>query len=235
MIRQRLDERAYGSFEAAKHDCEVICQNAKRYNQRDTPIWLKARTLHGIIKDAFAELVVAPRTKSIALESKIQMLEEGPEGVEPITSNPPSPLKAQDKGGSAPSPAASSVQPSSSPLVDPAVNGRSVLQATLSAPNRPTRITLKRKVGSSGIDLQAQQQSQQQLPQASVSDDAFNDDDDDADGDVGDDVDGDAGGEDGAVSLGPDEKRKRPGGRGRKLKSQMKAWVNELWELRRSE
>ena len=57
----------------------------------------------------------------------------------------------------------------------------------------------------------------------------------DADGDV--DMDGDADGEygDSGIVIGPDGQRKRPGGRGRKLKSQMKGWVNELWDLKQPE
>jgi hypothetical protein len=45
-IHNKLNAKAYQSLPEIKHDCETICNNAKRYNQRDSEIWLKARELH---------------------------------------------------------------------------------------------------------------------------------------------------------------------------------------------
>jgi len=45
-IERRLEKRAYASFGEVRADCETVCGNAKRFNLRDSPIWLKARALH---------------------------------------------------------------------------------------------------------------------------------------------------------------------------------------------
>ncbi|CAO1629690.1 unnamed protein product [Parajaminaea phylloscopi] len=217
IIRQKLDERGYASFGETRRDCELVCQNAKRYNQTNTPIWLKARALHGIIKDVWADLAVAPHAKSTQLDSNVQMLEEGPEGIDPITSQPPSPSKLEHP-----------LQPSAAPEAKVSGNGQQSPLAPSppsgTSQSRPTRITLKRKAGSSssGPDVRAH-----------VEEEHVDDEDEGDDGDGDGDGDGDA--DDGGASVEPDGKRKRPGGRGRKLKSQMKAWVNELWELKRTD
>lgn len=207
-VRHKLAARGYGSLEEAKHDCEVVCQNAKRYNLKDTPIWLKARALHGIIKDAFADLVLSPDAASTKLESSFPLLEEGPDDVEPITSQPPSPGKVAPMELPAPV--------SSSP------SGMS---------GKGTRITLKRK--PSNLEKQEQKASTSRgASKASPVYEAGVHDDDDAEGEDDGDVDGD-------VTMGdigdPEAKKKRPGGRGRKLKSQMKGWANELLSLKKPE
>ncbi|PWN54199.1 Bromodomain-containing protein [Violaceomyces palustris] len=57
-IRTKLMQRAYKSFGEVKHDCEIVCMNAKRYNMKDSEIWLKAKDLHLLIKETYADLLV---------------------------------------------------------------------------------------------------------------------------------------------------------------------------------
>ncbi|KDN52576.1 Bromodomain-containing protein, partial [Tilletiaria anomala UBC 951] len=45
-IVDKLHERSYKSLDELKHDCETICNNAKRYNLRDSTIWVLAKRLH---------------------------------------------------------------------------------------------------------------------------------------------------------------------------------------------
>ncbi|CAO1620756.1 unnamed protein product [Jaminaea pallidilutea] len=215
-IRRKLDERGYTTLDEAKHDCEVVCQNAKRYNQKDTIIWLKARALHSIVKDTYADLVMAKGdVKSTQLDSRVPLIDEGPEGVEPITSQPPSPVKRGVHSNSRPSKGESPPVPSASSPPS------SALMAGSSA-NRGTKITLKRKpsgnpeVREAGPSAAASGSGSPatNMPSTPIEDD--DDDDLDADGEIG-----------------PDGKRRRPGGRGRKLKSQMKGWVVDLTQLRK--
>lgn len=206
-VRVKLARREYGSLLEARHDCEIVCQNAKRYNLKDTPIWVKAKTLHGIIKDAFADIVFAPEKASTNLDSNFKLLQDGPEDVEPITSRPPSPTRYM------PAPEPAYTQPATSP---PGGAGQS----------KGTRITIKRKPSN------LEQQQQQHYPASRLP---FNtsgskvspmgEDDGDEDGDM---TMADA-------SQDPESKIKRPGGRGRKLKSQMKGWARDLASLKKPE
>lgn len=45
-IKTRLKQHEYTTFSDVKHDFELICNNAKRFNMRDSEIWLQARDLH---------------------------------------------------------------------------------------------------------------------------------------------------------------------------------------------
>ncbi|CBQ73615.1 conserved hypothetical protein [Sporisorium reilianum SRZ2] len=56
-IQSKLDQRSYASLPDVKHDFETICNNAKRYNLRDTPVWLKARELHSLVKISYVHIV----------------------------------------------------------------------------------------------------------------------------------------------------------------------------------
>lgn len=74
-IERRLEARGYASFGEVRQDCETVCHNAKRYNLRESPIWLKARALHvsrpgatcgearadaglqAVVKDTYVDLV----------------------------------------------------------------------------------------------------------------------------------------------------------------------------------
>ena len=44
----------YGTFLELKQDLELMCNNAKRFNMSESDIYLKARDLHGLIKDISA-------------------------------------------------------------------------------------------------------------------------------------------------------------------------------------
>ncbi|WFD30454.1 hypothetical protein MSPP1_001475 [Malassezia sp. CBS 17886] len=50
-VRNRLKQHEYASLHDVRQDLELVCNNAKRYNERDSDIWLKARDLHSAIKD----------------------------------------------------------------------------------------------------------------------------------------------------------------------------------------
>ncbi len=59
-IQSRLDDvttNGNATLPDVKHDFETICNNAKRYNQRDTPVWLKARDLHSLVKITYVQIV----------------------------------------------------------------------------------------------------------------------------------------------------------------------------------
>lgn len=50
-VRTKLKQKEYPTWTDLKQDLELICTNAKRFNMRDSDIWLKARDLHSMIKD----------------------------------------------------------------------------------------------------------------------------------------------------------------------------------------
>lgn len=50
-VRTKLKQKEYPTWSDLKADLELICTNAKRFNMRDSDIWLKARDLHSMIKD----------------------------------------------------------------------------------------------------------------------------------------------------------------------------------------
>jgi hypothetical protein len=56
-IRRRLQNRSYNTLEEVRNSMETICRNAKRYNQKGSEIYEKARTMHQIILHAFVDLV----------------------------------------------------------------------------------------------------------------------------------------------------------------------------------
>ncbi|SOV02117.1 related to RSC1 - component of the RSC chromatin remodeling complex [Ustilago sp. UG-2017a] len=56
-IQQKLDQHSYAALPDVKHDFETICNNAKRYNLRDTPVWLKAKELHSLIKITYVHIL----------------------------------------------------------------------------------------------------------------------------------------------------------------------------------
>lgn len=45
-IKKGLDLGTYQSLEAVKDDLELCFSNAKKYNQKDSTIWLDAKALH---------------------------------------------------------------------------------------------------------------------------------------------------------------------------------------------
>ncbi|WFC96639.1 hypothetical protein MBRA1_003300 [Malassezia brasiliensis] len=55
-IKTRLKQHEYTTFADVKHDFELICNNAKRFNMRDSEIWLQARDLHAVIKETSADV-----------------------------------------------------------------------------------------------------------------------------------------------------------------------------------
>lgn len=56
-IRRRLQSRSFATFEQVKNALESICRNAKRYNQKGSEIYEKSRTMHQIIHHAYIDLV----------------------------------------------------------------------------------------------------------------------------------------------------------------------------------
>ena len=45
-IKIQLDQGSYKTFEEVKDDLVHCFTNAKKYNQKNSPIWLDAKTLH---------------------------------------------------------------------------------------------------------------------------------------------------------------------------------------------
>nr|CDI54051.1 bromodomain-containing protein [Melanopsichium pennsylvanicum 4] len=66
-IQTKLDQRTYATLPDVKYDFETICNNAKRYNLRDTPVWLKAKELHSLIKITYVQIVESLPEQSVAL------------------------------------------------------------------------------------------------------------------------------------------------------------------------
>ncbi|PWN41736.1 Bromodomain-containing protein [Ceraceosorus guamensis] len=64
IIEERLERGRYSEVSDLKRDLEMVCNNAKRYNMRDTPIWTKAKHLHALIKDAYSDVIELGRCSS---------------------------------------------------------------------------------------------------------------------------------------------------------------------------
>ncbi|CAO1620751.1 unnamed protein product [Sympodiomycopsis kandeliae] len=235
-IRLKLDQREYPTFEQVKHDCEVVCQNAKRYNQKDTPIWLKARALHSIVKDVYTELTVNPQAKSTDLQSKPILLDIGVEGVEPLTSAPPSPDKKAGAGGEGAPPTSSgtrriTIKRKSSQAPMPAPSAPS----PAAAPPVPT-LQLPPTLPSPSQNNPAQPQfaASPSIAKQEQQDDMYAEGDEDAAQDIDMDAEGEADIETAQPSTpsgNAGDKRRRPFGRGKNLKSAMKQWLNEISDL----
>jgi Bromodomain len=45
-IVDKLHAEEYKTLDEVRQDCETVCNNAKRYNQRDSTIWVLAKRLH---------------------------------------------------------------------------------------------------------------------------------------------------------------------------------------------
>ena len=69
-IVDKLHGRAYKALDELRLDAELICNNAKRYNLKDSTIWTLAKRLHLLVKEAITAV-----------------MEEGdlPEGLKPAT------------------------------------------------------------------------------------------------------------------------------------------------------
>ncbi|PWN23295.1 Bromodomain-containing protein [Microstroma glucosiphilum] len=268
-IRAKLAVREYASFEDVKHDCEIICMNAKRYNLRDTPFWLKAKALHSIIKDSHAELTFAAAgTKSTQLDlpASVQLLfDVQVEGVEPMTSAPPSPAKkrkqeadasetAGEEDTSMEDVASSSGTKQPSGLRRITIKKKSGSQAETSAPPRPPAVealTAKDAVASSpGVSTglssapspipsspapapaqapaRAPVSAEEKTPPAAVLPQEAP-----SSSQLSQSYPPESSPGPSVVRNNGADKRRRPFGRGKNLKSQMKQWVAELIDLKR--
>ncbi|TFY71043.1 hypothetical protein EVG20_g1963 [Dentipellis fragilis] len=58
-IKSSLESGAYTSIEAAKNDFEQCFRNAKRYNQKESPIWMDAKALHKLVAAEYKRLIGA--------------------------------------------------------------------------------------------------------------------------------------------------------------------------------
>ncbi|UZJ52687.1 hypothetical protein CBS101457_002007 [Exobasidium rhododendri] len=56
-IRRRLQNRQFSSFEQVRIACETVCRNAKRYNVKGSEIYEKSRVMHQIILHVYVDLV----------------------------------------------------------------------------------------------------------------------------------------------------------------------------------
>ncbi|WFD26656.1 hypothetical protein MNAN1_001639 [Malassezia nana] len=68
-VRTKLKQKEYPTWSDLKSDLELICTNAKRFNMRDSDIWLKARDLHSMIKDLTTSVYdewLASRARTVA-------------------------------------------------------------------------------------------------------------------------------------------------------------------------
>ncbi|KAA1468131.1 Bromodomain-containing protein [Dentipellis sp. KUC8613] len=58
-IKSNLESGAYATIEDAKNDFELCFRNAKRYNQKESPIWMDAKALHKLVAAEYKRLVGA--------------------------------------------------------------------------------------------------------------------------------------------------------------------------------
>lgn len=206
-IQQKLDQRAYASLPDIKHDFETICNNAKRYNLRDTPVWLKARDLHSLIKITY-----------------VQIVESLPE---PSAAAPPSTTMPADQ------PSSSDAQPARSKRIllrstksqQKLNDAKSEPQDATAPPPPSSESSVER--AQQAADLPSTPARQQSLqPATTVGTPSSQADDDDAD------ADGDDGWDDANSSKltkgGLLDGRKRPGKRGKRLKATLRQLVHDL-------
>lgn len=45
-IRTKLKQGTYQTLQELRQDLDLLCNNAKRFNERESEIWLQARALH---------------------------------------------------------------------------------------------------------------------------------------------------------------------------------------------
>lgn len=64
-IKTQLSAGEYTSIEAVKHDFDTCFRNAKRYNMKDSQIWLDAKALH--VRFCFAAHCLVTLTVQVAL------------------------------------------------------------------------------------------------------------------------------------------------------------------------
>lgn len=75
-VRNKIKQKEYPAWSDLKQDLELICTNAKRFNMRDSDIWLKARDLHSMIKDLTTSVYdewLASRTDAASGEARAAM------------------------------------------------------------------------------------------------------------------------------------------------------------------
>lgn len=210
-IQHKLDQRAYTSLPDIKHDFETICNNAKRYNLRDTPVWLKARDLHSLIKITYVQIVESlPEPSAAAPPSTTTM----PAADQASTSDAPQArpkriLLRSTKSQQKLNEAKSEPQEAAATLPPPAESSVERAHQAADLPSTPAR-----------------QHSLQ--PATTVGTPSSQADDDDADADA----DGDDGWDDANSSKltkgGLLDGRKRPGKRGKRLKATLRQLVHDL-------
>ncbi|WFD00554.1 hypothetical protein MYAM1_003303 [Malassezia yamatoensis] len=54
-IRTKLKQGTYQTLQELRQDLDLLCNNAKRFNERESEIWLQARALHTVMKEAWNE------------------------------------------------------------------------------------------------------------------------------------------------------------------------------------
>lgn len=239
-IREKLAQRGYASFDEVRHDCETICNNAKRYNLKETPIWTRGKVLHSIVKDTYVELVTGEKDlKSSELPSNPPLLDQSPYDVEPLDSRPPSlPREGEEEQTEEQVASEAQTSPSGSKprritikkKPEPAGNEasssdktpkqeRQGLEGAVPSPVpevvRPPPVAEQQQQRSLGppitpgrplIDSRQRETSQRRLESPPVAM---------------------------SSSAASADKRRRPHGRGKNLKSSMKQWLNELYDCKR--
>ncbi|GAC95164.1 hypothetical protein PHSY_002739 [Pseudozyma hubeiensis SY62] len=228
-IQSKLDQRSYPTLPDVKHDFETICNNAKRYNLRDTPVWLKAKELHSLIKITYVQIVESLPEPSAADTSV------------PATSAAPTTASAVGAQDTPLRPKrimlrASKSQARLNDQSQPKLEAQDTAIPPLPTASQPQLAQQQQSSDSKSSLLQqpsssltpARQQSQQPYTAAGTPSSAA-DDDDDADADADDDDNWDADGDSSKLTKGGLlDGRKRPGKRGKRLKATLRQLVYDL-------
>uniref|UniRef100_V5EQ49 Bromo domain-containing protein n=1 Tax=Kalmanozyma brasiliensis (strain GHG001) TaxID=1365824 RepID=V5EQ49_KALBG len=217
-IQAKLDDTTptgrYATLPDIKHDFETICNNAKRYNQRDTPVWLKARDLHSLVKITYVQIVETlpePEPNPPDMTPAATGAEGAPSGAE--ASTPARSKRITLRTSKSTQKLNDQVQPKAEVQDQPIPP----MPTTSKAPSD------SRDAVSNAPFTPSRQQSQQPYTAAGTPSSAADDDDADADGD--DDEDGDSSK---LTKGGLFDGRKRPGKRGKRLKATLRQLVYDL-------
>ena len=148
-VRTKVKQKEYPTWTDLKQDLELICTNAKRFNMRDSDIWLKARDLHSMIKDLTSSVYnewLASRTDAGVVEAPRTATPAEPARDSPVRSHkitlraPRASAEAAKSKTVSPEPAKAAASPPAGPAtptpVTPASSSPSVGQ-TMSGTSRP--------------------------------------------------------------------------------------------------
>ncbi|TKY84799.1 hypothetical protein EX895_005879 [Sporisorium graminicola] len=215
-IQSKLDQRSYSSLPDVKHDFETICNNAKRYNLRDTPVWLKARELHSLVKITYVHIVETLPEPSVASAPASIASADPSSSAVGSDATPSRPKRILLRAAKSQQKLNEHVQPKSE------VQDQPLPPMPSSSHPRPSSDS---KQEPSAPVTPARQQSQQPYSAADTPSSTADDDDADEDDDRWDTNDGDSSR---LTKGGLLDGRKRPGKRGKRLKATLRQLIHDL-------